>query len=283
MKLSESIRHFRTLRNLTQEDLAKTISISPQAISKWERGESMPDASLLPLLADALDVSLDRLYGREKVTLDDLMTAIPVYLDTLPKEERMNGIRTVSLIADILGKNSFGDRKKVLIDQIWNGTVDYSSVLNTEESGFTIASLRSELPFWAVFCEPEEGWGVSLKPEEKYCEVFSVLSDPQVLNTLFSLFRLPHGFSFDESWAAEQFGLTNARETLEKLMKLYTVYWNDITIDGVETRIWFYREQIALIGLFALLNEQIYFQRSFAWNSNSRTSPLLRQMSENIK
>lgn len=107
MKLSESIRHFRTMRNLTQEQLANAISISPQAISKWERGESMPDASLIPVLADALDVSLDRLYGREKYTLEDLMTAIPAYLQALPKEERMNGIRTVSLIADILGKNSF--------------------------------------------------------------------------------------------------------------------------------------------------------------------------------
>ena len=40
MKLSESIRHFRTMRNLTQEQLANAISISPQAISKWERGVS---------------------------------------------------------------------------------------------------------------------------------------------------------------------------------------------------------------------------------------------------
>ena len=107
MKLSESIRHFRTLRGLTQEDLAKAISISPQAISKWEREESLPDASLLPLLSDALDVSLDRLYGREKVTLDDLMTAIPAYLNTLPKEERLTGIRSLSLIADICSKNCF--------------------------------------------------------------------------------------------------------------------------------------------------------------------------------
>ena len=75
MKLSESIRHFRTMRNLTQEQLANAISISPQAISKWERGESMPDASLIPVLADALDVSLDRLYGREKYTLEDLNIA----------------------------------------------------------------------------------------------------------------------------------------------------------------------------------------------------------------
>lgn len=280
MKLSESIRHFRTMRNLTQEQLANAISISPQAISKWEREESMPDASLIPVLADALDVSLDRLYGREKYTLEDLMTAIPAYLQTLPKEERMNGIRTVSLIADILGKNSFHKDSSRSMWKNWirDGSKDFASILNTAETGFTIASLRSELPFWAVFCEPEEGWGTVLKPEERYREVFSVLADQPALNTLFSLFHLPHDFSFDESYAAEQFGLDDPEETLKKLQKLRTVSSHDISIDGKVTRIWFYRQQIGLIALFAMLNEQVYHQNSFAWNENDRSSPLLRDV-----
>ncbi|MBQ2817921.1 MAG: helix-turn-helix transcriptional regulator [Clostridia bacterium] len=274
MNLSESIRRFRTMRNLTQEQLANAILISPQAISKWERGESMPDASLIPALADALDVSLDRLYGREKYTLEDLMTAIPAYLQALPNEERISGILNVSLIADI--QSSFRISKKQLKGE-------FASILNTKETGFTIASLREELPFWAIFREPEEGWGAVLKPEERYREVFSVLADQKVMNTLFSLFHLPNGFSFDESYAGEQFGLDNAEETLKKLQKLRTVSFRDVFIDGKATRIWFYHQQIGLIALFALLNEQIYHQNTFAWNQNDRTSPLLRRICENEK
>lgn len=274
MKLSESIRHFRMKRNLTQEELAKVISISPQAISKWERGESLPDASLLPALADALNVSLDRLFGRETVTLEDLMTSISSYMQTIPTEERYTAKRTISLAADIPGNEN------QLIELVRNGAVDFSSILNTAENGFTLSSLRAELPFATVFCEPREGWGAVLKPDERYREVFSVLADRQALDTLFSLFRLPHGFSFDESYAAEQFGLSNAVETLRKLEKLYTVYSNDISIDGVVTRIWFYRQQIGLIALFALLNEQIYHQNLFAWNENARSSPLIRDIPE---
>ncbi len=272
MKLSESIRHFRTMRKLTQEELAKAISISPQAISKWERGESLPDASLLPALADALDVSLDRLYGREKVTLEDLMTSISSYMQRIPKEEVYTAIRTISLAADIPGN------EKQLLELVRNGAEDFASILNTSENGFTLSSLRAELPFSTVFCEPQEGWGVVLKPDERYREVFDVLADRQALNTLFSLFRLPHGFSFDESYAVEQFGLENAAETLKKLEKLYVVYSNDVFIDGVKTPIWFYREQISFIGFFALLNEMIYHQNSFAWNENGRTSPLFRDI-----
>lgn len=47
---------------LTQEMLAQRMNVSPQAVSKWENS-SYPDPELLPLLADALNTSLDALFG----------------------------------------------------------------------------------------------------------------------------------------------------------------------------------------------------------------------------
>ncbi|MBE6650666.1 MAG: hypothetical protein E7613_05070 [Ruminococcaceae bacterium] len=65
---------------------------------------------------------------------------------------------------------------------------------------------------------------------------------------------------------------------MKKLQKLRTVSSRDISIDGKVTRIWFYRQQIGLIALFAMLNEQVYHQNSFAWNENARSAPLLRDV-----
>ncbi|WP_228519084.1 pentapeptide repeat-containing protein [Flavobacterium sp. LC2016-12] len=45
--------------NLSQADLAQQVSISPQAVGKWERGESMPDISTLNRLAEILGVDLN--------------------------------------------------------------------------------------------------------------------------------------------------------------------------------------------------------------------------------
>ncbi|HJY11154.1 MAG TPA: helix-turn-helix transcriptional regulator, partial [Flavobacterium sp.] len=45
--------------NLSQADLAKQVSISSQAVGKWERGESMPDISTLNRLAEILGVDLN--------------------------------------------------------------------------------------------------------------------------------------------------------------------------------------------------------------------------------
>lgn len=50
---------------LTQEQLANTLNISFQAVSKWENELSSPDISTLPLLADLFGVTIDELFGRE--------------------------------------------------------------------------------------------------------------------------------------------------------------------------------------------------------------------------
>lgn len=45
--------------NLSQSELAQHVAISPQAVGKWERGESMPDISTLNRLAEILAVDLN--------------------------------------------------------------------------------------------------------------------------------------------------------------------------------------------------------------------------------
>jgi uncharacterized protein YjbI with pentapeptide repeats len=56
--------------NLSQAELAKQVSISPQAVGKWERGESMPDISTLNRIAEILCVDLN--YFSETFKPDDL-------------------------------------------------------------------------------------------------------------------------------------------------------------------------------------------------------------------
>lgn len=65
MKFNETLTRERKSRGLSQEDLAAKVNVSRQAISKWETGDAMPDLNNLLLLADALEISLDALCGRE--------------------------------------------------------------------------------------------------------------------------------------------------------------------------------------------------------------------------
>lgn len=56
---AEQLKKFRQEKNISQEELAKQLFISRQAISKWENGDATPDLGNLVKLAEIFDVSLD--------------------------------------------------------------------------------------------------------------------------------------------------------------------------------------------------------------------------------
>lgn len=64
--IGEKICHYRQLKKLTQEELASRIGVTPQAVSKWERENGLPDVNVLAGIASVLEVSADELLGIEK-------------------------------------------------------------------------------------------------------------------------------------------------------------------------------------------------------------------------
>ena len=66
MTLGERIKELRKKNDLTQEKLADFLCVSYQAVSKWERGESFPDLTLLVPIAELFSVTLDELFGRDE-------------------------------------------------------------------------------------------------------------------------------------------------------------------------------------------------------------------------
>ena len=63
MKLGQVIAELRKQNNMTQAEVADALHISYQAVSKWERGESLPDITLLPGISELFQISIDKLLG----------------------------------------------------------------------------------------------------------------------------------------------------------------------------------------------------------------------------
>ena len=59
MDFGTNLKQLRKEKNLTQEELAECLGVSPQTVSKWENNLSMPDISALPVMADYFGISLD--------------------------------------------------------------------------------------------------------------------------------------------------------------------------------------------------------------------------------
>lgn len=59
MKIAKKIREARIAKNLTQMNLADAMGVRYQAVSNWERGNSMPDISKLEDLCQVLDIRVE--------------------------------------------------------------------------------------------------------------------------------------------------------------------------------------------------------------------------------
>lgn len=65
MVLAANIQKYRKKCGLTQEDLAKKLGVTFQAVSKWENAKTAPDILFLPTMADLFGCSIDELFSRE--------------------------------------------------------------------------------------------------------------------------------------------------------------------------------------------------------------------------
>ena len=71
MYLPANLKKYRILKELTQEDVAEFLGITPQSVSKWERGENYPDITLLPALANIFETSVDLLLGMDTIRAEE--------------------------------------------------------------------------------------------------------------------------------------------------------------------------------------------------------------------
>lgn len=69
LHLAVNLKKCRIIKNLTQEEVAEYLTITPQRVSKWECGESYPDITLLPALANIFETSIDLLVGMDAIRL----------------------------------------------------------------------------------------------------------------------------------------------------------------------------------------------------------------------
>ena len=79
MNLGKNIKKLRTQKNMTQEDLADLLNTTAKSVSRWESEVTYPDITMLPLIANIFEVTVDELLDVEKVKQDE-------YLEELKKK-----------------------------------------------------------------------------------------------------------------------------------------------------------------------------------------------------
>jgi len=95
-EIGQRIAQLRKENGYTQETISFILNVTPQAVSKWEKGNSLPDISLLPLLANTLGISIDKL-----LTGGSLMEKTSPYDGEYKKEEYYWGLQHSSCMTSL--------------------------------------------------------------------------------------------------------------------------------------------------------------------------------------
>ena len=149
-EIGQHIALLRKERGLTQETLAEALSVSPQAVSKWENGHSLPETALLPGLARILDCSIDNI-----LLLNSLYILDAVYGDGLENEnvtKRLNRLvegNSLVIIVNYLSmaSNAAKGRKRYLLVKYQNDSgVSYCVAPEDEELNLDKNSYSESLP-----------------------------------------------------------------------------------------------------------------------------------------
>ena len=203
---------------MTQEDLSKAVSISAQAVSRWECGGA-PDVALLPGLADALGVTIDALFGREggeKINIED---AAGRWLQGLPSKKRMEQLCRLiwsnvryflpdGLSLPEIGyletcQPDLGDDDRLMLSQCWGG------------DGILLDIHAEDLSFVTLWPKPEKGYAQWFAPKSEYRRLFALLARPGCLELLEYLHSRKLSY-FSPIVAAKH--LKMPRETAEELL-----------------------------------------------------------------
>lgn len=118
-KFGAFIAQLRKEQSMTQKELAQKVYVSDKAVSKWERGLSMPDIMLLIPLSQALEVSVTELLECQRMEaaaidsdhVEELMHKVIIYSEETPAQRQKRrrqdailfGVSLVMVTLEMLG------------------------------------------------------------------------------------------------------------------------------------------------------------------------------------
>lgn len=138
-ELGQRIYLLRKEKGYTQEQISAFLNVTPQAVSKWETGNALPDTALLPILAKVFSISIDKL-----LIGNDSSEKTSLYDGEYKKTEYYWGLNH-SLLAEQIAKilkNEISQGKKLL--DIGSG--EGRDAVYFARCGFQVDALEISLP-----------------------------------------------------------------------------------------------------------------------------------------
>ena len=153
-KIGKFIAQKRKEKNLTQEQIAETLGVSINAVSKWERGLCLMDMSLLKPLSQILDVTINDILSGEEIKTEDIINKADENIVNLTElydlKSSKNGVDVFTIVTLVLliyyGKKEMNCLGFAVIWFLYRMTYSYNKYKYTKDKKEIRASI-----FYGVF------------------------------------------------------------------------------------------------------------------------------------
>lgn len=256
-KFGSNLARYRKKRGMTQEQLAQMLAVTPQAVSKWEKG-SYPDGDLLPKLARILDVSLDVLFGL-KTDAEEIHFEQAILHEIRKLPERERGKRVMELCYDMLSAydQNITTESTSFPDPL---TVETFAQLRTNYE-LALARLNPDMQYFCFLRIPEKGIDNYAEISPHVMDLFRLLSNEAVLRILFFVETLPRNFLLTKECIARRLNLPleAVSQIIDQLDRLGIVWQLTADIGDDPFPIYGYVHSVPLIAILTLATSLTHF------------------------
>lgn len=274
--IGRRIAEMRRERGIRQEELAKYVGVSTQAVSKWENG-GVPDIELLPKIADFFEVSVDFLFDRSITDHSDIRTFLAKKIMETPLERQFKCVFEYCW-----------DMERVLCsDKIpTDGSVEeyendlgeyeqtYSSVIS--EYGFTRMGIANRLQYFLLVPEIRNTDAAFFDGID-YTAFFKDLSDKSVFDACVFLNKRESGKAFTPNLLVKSLKIDadEAAQVIAVLEKYGLLYQTQIETDDDIQTVYKFKPTPSFVALLIFAREMIKAPGSFSYYCMSRNKPYL--------
>lgn len=274
-KIGKQIAMLRKERGIKQEELAKFVGVSVQAVSKWENG-GVPDTELLPMIADFFEVSVDSLFGRSITDYSDLQAALVKKITETPSDNRFK-----------LAFDCCWDIERALFGEIPKdgGIESYQETFKEKEqrnssiltnNGFTLMGIGNLRQYFLMVPEQKDFKAAYLDGID-YTEFFRDLSDRDVFNCCIMLFSRESRAYFTPNLIVKKQGieLEKAKHVISVLEKYSLLYKTDIEMDDETQQVYYFKNYPNFIAMLIFARDIISPCSNYAWYNENRSKPYI--------
>lgn len=276
--IGKQTAQLRKENRIKQEELAKYVGVSTQAVSKWENG-GIPDTELLPKIADFFSVSIDSLFGRNITDYSDLQIAIIEKINNTSQEKQFKQVFNYCFDFErgLMGGFAIDDHNKIEDREKDIGEDDqiYSSVIT--DYGFTLMGIANRLQYFLIVPEIKDP-NKALFDSIDYTTFFKDFSDKDVFNACLFLYKRGTNAAFTPFLLVKNIGITVEKShlILEIFLKYRLVYSSQIEMDDEIQVVYNFSPNPAFIALLIFSHELIDKPSVFEYQCQSRKHPLIK-------